>query len=87
VEFLLLRRGLNRRIGQTGLHSGFVARLWVAAAISAAVAWGVKLVVGTEHPILLALAAFAPYGVAYFAITGALGLSESRTIVRSILRR
>jgi putative peptidoglycan lipid II flippase len=87
VEFLLLRRGLNRRIGQTGLHSGFVARLWVAAAISAAVAWGVKLVVGTEHPILLALAAFAPYGIAYFAITGAMGLSESRTIIRSILRR
>ncbi|HEU6450773.1 MAG TPA: murein biosynthesis integral membrane protein MurJ [Gemmatimonadaceae bacterium] len=87
VEFVLLRRGLNRRIGRTGLHSGFVARLWVAAAISAAVAWGVKLLLGTEHPILLAIAAFAPYGVAYFALTGAMGLSESRTIIRSILRR
>lgn len=87
VEFALLRRELNRRIGRTGLRGGFVARLWLAAGISAAVAWGVKLAMGTAHPILLALAAFAPYGIAYFAITGAMGLSESRTIIRSILRR
>jgi hypothetical protein len=47
----------------------------------------VKLAMGTEHPILLAIAAFAPYGLAYFALTGAMGLPESRTIVRSIVRR
>lgn len=87
VEFSLLRRGLNRKIGRTGLSVGFVGRLWVAAAISAAIAWGVKLALGTGHPILLAIAAFAPYGVAYFVITGAMGLPESRTIIRSILRR
>jgi putative peptidoglycan lipid II flippase len=87
VEFALLRRGLNRRIGRTGLDFGFVGRLWLAAAVSAAVAWGVKLAMGTEHPILLAIAAFAPYGLAYFALTGAMGLPESRTIVRSIVRR
>jgi putative peptidoglycan lipid II flippase len=87
VEFSLLRRGLNRKIGRTGLSVGFVGRLWVAAAMSAAVAWGVKIALGTGHPILLATAAFAPYGVVYFLITGAMGLPESRTIIRSILRR
>ncbi len=87
VEFALLRRGLNRRIGETGLRLTFVGRLWLAAAISAAVAWGVKLAMGTGHPILLAIAAFAPYGVVYFAITSAMGLPESRAIIRSILRR
>jgi len=87
VEFALLRRGLNRKIGRTGLHVGFVARLWLAAAISAALAWGVKAALGIGHPILLAIAVFAPYGLAYFAITGVMGLPESRTIVRSVLRR
>jgi putative peptidoglycan lipid II flippase len=87
VEFILLRRALNRRIGQTGIALGFVGRLWLAAAISAAVAWGVKLALGSAHPILLAAAAFAPYGLAYFALTSAMGLPESRTIIRSLLRR
>jgi len=87
VEFSLLRRALNRRIGKTGLDVGFVLRLWLAAAISAAAAWGVKIALGTGHPILLAIAAFAPYGVTYFAITSAMGLPESRTIIRSVLRR
>ncbi len=87
VEFALLRRELNRRIGQTGLRAVFVARLWLAAAVSAAVAWGVKLAMGTEHPILLAFAAFAPFGVAYFAVTSAMGVPEARTIIRSLLRR
>jgi putative peptidoglycan lipid II flippase len=87
VEFTLLRRALNRRIGRTGIALGFVGRLWLAAAISAAVAWGVKLALGTSHPILLAVAAFAPYGLAYFALTSAMGLPEARTMVRSLLRR
>lgn len=87
VEFTLLRREMNRRIGRTGLRVSFIARLWVAAAISAAVAWGVKLAVGTGHPILLAIAAFLPFGLAYFGITSAFGLPEARTIVRSIVRR
>lgn len=87
VEFTLLRRGLNRRIGRTGLHASFVARLWLAAAISAGVAWAVKLVMGTGHPILLAIAAFAPFGLAYFGITSALGLPEARTMIRSLARR
>jgi hypothetical protein len=69
------------------LQAGFVTRLWLAAAISAVIAWGVKLGMGTEHPILLAIAAFAPFGVAYFALTSVLGLPESRSIIRSVVRR
>jgi putative peptidoglycan lipid II flippase len=87
LEFALLRRELNRRIGVTGLHSLFVAKLWLAAALSVAVAWGVKLAMGTAHPIVLAIAAFVPFGVAYFAITGAMRVPESRTLIASLLRR
>ncbi|HEY2012388.1 MAG TPA: murein biosynthesis integral membrane protein MurJ, partial [Bryobacteraceae bacterium] len=37
VEFALLRRTLNRRIGSTGLPATLVARLWGSAAVAAAV--------------------------------------------------
>jgi Uncharacterized membrane protein, putative virulence factor len=87
VELTFLRSRLNRRIGRTGLSVTFVARLWVAAALAAGMAWGVKLLMGVEHPILLALAALAPYGLVYFGATSALGVPEARTVIRSITRR
>jgi len=87
VEFALLRRVLNGRIGRTGLTPRFLLQLWIAALLAAAVAWAIKLAMGVGHPILLAIAALAPYGVAYFALTTAFGLPEARTILRSLTRR
>jgi putative peptidoglycan lipid II flippase len=87
VEFTLLRRTLNRRIGRTGVPASFVSRLWLAAILAAAAAWGVKLALGTAHPILLAIAALTPFGLVYFGVTMALGLSEARTILTAVLRR
>src|SRR5215210_1666140 len=43
IEFVLLRRTLNRRIGRTGLPGSFVLKLWGAATACAGVAWGIKL--------------------------------------------
>ena len=40
LEFALLRRSMNARIGRTGVPPSVLARLWIAAAISAAIAWG-----------------------------------------------
>ncbi|HET7565793.1 MAG TPA: murein biosynthesis integral membrane protein MurJ [Gemmatimonadaceae bacterium] len=87
VEFTLLRRTLNGRIGVTGVPSALVAQLWFAALVAAAGAWGVKLVVGVAHPILLAIAALIPFGILYFGVTAALRIPEARTIVASLLRR
>jgi putative peptidoglycan lipid II flippase len=81
VEFALLRQALNRRIGQTGLPVAFVARLWTAAGLAAAVAWAIKRAVGTAHPLGLALAAVIPYGAVYFLATAALGLGEGRLVL------
>jgi putative peptidoglycan lipid II flippase len=76
VEFALLRRTLNRRIGSTGLAAGFVARLWLSAAVAAAVAWMVKLAVGVHHPIIVGVAVLAPYGAVYFATAWLLGVPQ-----------
>lgn len=80
VEFTLLRRTLNRRIGATGLPISYLARLWTAALIAAAVGWGVRLLVGQHSPVLVAVAILGPYGVSYFGLTLALGLDEAKAL-------
>ncbi len=86
VEFVLLRRTLNERIGRTGLDAGFVARLWLAAVTAAAGAWGAKLVVGVEHPILDAALIVIPYGAIYFAAAWALRIDEGRAMIARLAR-
>src|SRR5205823_3656907 len=54
IEFLLLRHRLNLRIGKTGLRPSYAALLWAAAAASAAVAFGLKLVLPAVGRFLLA---------------------------------
>ena len=86
VEFALLRRTLNRRIGRTGLPFGFVTKLWVGAAAGAIVGWGLKLLFIRLHPIPLAIIVLGSYGLVYFALTFAFGLPEARTVIGRIVR-
>jgi putative peptidoglycan lipid II flippase len=69
VEFYLLRRALNARIGITGVPQSLVARLWLSAAAGAAAAWAVKLVLPRMHPIAAAIPILCVYGLTYFAAT------------------
>jgi putative peptidoglycan lipid II flippase len=48
IEFLLLRRALNRRIGPTGLPVSYSARVWSTALASAALAWGVRFALASH---------------------------------------
>lgn len=86
IEFALLRRTLNRRIGKTGLAAGYVIKLWLAAFVAAGIGWGLKLLVGNLHPIPLAAIVLGGYGISYFAITSALGISASQAVVGRLLR-
>ena len=87
VEFTLLRRTLNRRIGPTGLPASLVARLWASAAISAAAAWLTKIAIGHHDPKLVAIAVLGVYGVLYFGLTLMLGVDESRGTLNRVFRR
>jgi putative peptidoglycan lipid II flippase len=86
IEFALLRRSLNRRIGRTGLSAPYVVKLWIAALLAADVGWTFKLLLGEMHPIPLAAVVLGGYGVAYFAVAFFLELSESRDVVGKVLR-
>ncbi|MCA1618150.1 MAG: murein biosynthesis integral membrane protein MurJ [Acidobacteria bacterium] len=90
AELLLLRRRLNARIGRTGVASSFASKLWVSAAASAALAWGLRLLLGDVHPIFVAALVLTPYGLLYFGLTSLWGVPESRAVVgrfTRILRR
>ncbi len=86
VEFYLLRRTLNRRIGHTGLPASYLLKLWAGAAIGAGLGWAIKLFIGTRHPFITAGLVLIPYGLTYFAITTLLGLSEARTLIGRFTR-
>ncbi len=76
IEFVLLRSGLNKRIGETGVPLFFILRLWGAAAAGAAAGWGIKLLVGGWNPIIQAVVILGPYGMCYFAVCYILGIPE-----------
>ncbi|MDQ2936512.1 MAG: murein biosynthesis integral membrane protein MurJ [Acidobacteriota bacterium] len=86
IEFALLRRALNRRIGRTGLSPAFVIKLWIAALLGADVGWTFKLLLVNLHPIPLAGVVLGGYGIAYFGVTLALGMTESSAVIGKILR-
>jgi len=86
VEFVLLRRSLNRKIGTTGLSSSFVVKLWLAALGGALLGWGIKLVIPRLHPIVVAALVLVPYGLAYFAVASALRISEANAVIGRGLR-
>lgn len=87
VEFALLRRTLNARIGRTGLPAALLGRLWGSALVAAAAAWAVKLGIGIQHPLLGGVAVLAVFGAIYFAMARALGVDEYSGAVRRLLRR
>ncbi len=86
VEFVLLRRALNRRIGRTGLSRTLLPSLWAAAVPAAALAWAVKLTFGIARPLLTGLCALGVYGVAYVALTLVLRVPEARSIIQRLRR-
>ncbi len=84
VEFLLLRRALGRRIGSEPVGAGYLTRLWIAAVLSAGVAFTIKLAVGVVHPKLTAAVVLAPYGMLYLLLAEG---KNFRNRIRSLVRR
>ena len=79
VELILLRRTLNRRIGETGLPWSFLVRLWAAALMSAMVGWAIKRTLPLDQPIVAALLVLGPFGVTFFMLAFALGVPDARS--------
>ena len=91
VEFYLLRRELDKRIGRTRLVPSRMFRLWGSALLGAAIPWGYKFAMDRASPILsihenavrtklMALVLLCVYGLAYLGMTAAFGIPEARNV-------
>jgi len=87
VEFTLLRRALNRRIGRTGLDSGYIIRLWLHALIAAGAGVGVKLALAGHGPRIVALGVIPVYGAIYLGLAWWAGMPELDQFAGFVMRR
>jgi len=90
LEFWLLRRSMNRRIGATGVPLGRIAVLWLSALAAALPAYGVKLAMGVGHPVYLALISLPLFAFAYLFFTSRARVPEAaefRERISRVLRR
>ena len=86
VEFFLLRRGLARRIGATGVGAGRLARLWAAALAGAALGWLMRSqewvalydALRSWAPAVRAALVLGTFGVTYLGAAAALGVPVPR---------
>lgn len=98
VEFRMLRRALNHRLGRTGLPVRYLAGLWILALAGVAVA---RLTAWISVPALnawlpgffglphvaVALFCCAAFGLTYFGGSILMGVPESTALVSRVLRR
>ena len=84
VEYILLRRALDARIGRTGIAAGIIPRLWGAAAVAGLAGVLVKLGTSTLHPIVAATLTCGAFGATYLSVTTAMGMEEVRPILRKL---
>jgi putative peptidoglycan lipid II flippase len=87
VEFALLRRTLNARIGRTGLPAMLVAKLWGSAALAATIAWAAKAGLRLSSPFLGSMCVLVVYGLGYIALAWAFRIEECRSFVQRALKR
>jgi len=87
LEFFLLRRGLNLRIGETGLPIRLLVGLWAAALIAAAASFALGTWISLARPLAQAVLVLAPFGIVYLSLTLAAGLPEARAVAQRLLGR
>lgn len=84
AEYMLLRRGLARRIGKTGLPLAFSARLWASAAIAGLAAFGLKQVLSIPSHVVTAVLVLGAFGLVYLGATLVMKVPESTILLRRL---
>lgn len=88
VEFTLLRRAAEQRIGRVDFPVRNLVPVYAAAIVAAAAAWGAKLYLFATLPRLAGgIATIAVYGATYLLVTRALGVPEAVALLGRVARR
>ena len=86
VEFTLLRRALQARIGTVPSSGSRLARLWLAAILSALIGYGVKRILPLKAPLLLGPSVLLVFAVCYLVLVMLMGIAMPGTL-RRLFRR
>ncbi|MBI1722826.1 MAG: murein biosynthesis integral membrane protein MurJ [Gemmatimonadetes bacterium] len=87
IEFLLLRRRLEERIGVARFEPWYLAKLWLAALVAAGVGWAILGGFGPLGPLSAAVAVLVPYSATYGVVTLVFRIPTARALlVRGRLR-
>jgi putative peptidoglycan lipid II flippase len=84
IEFALLRRGLQRRIGKVDYPVRRLLRLWAASLLAALCGVGIKRVLPIHSAVLTGACVLIPYGAAYLLLTRWFGVG---TAMEGLFRR
>ncbi len=68
---------MNQKIGRSDFPASYFARLWLAAVIAAAVAWGIKVGLHPHQPQIAAVLILVPYGAVYLGCTAMFGVEQA----------
>lgn len=74
IEFGLLRRSFNRRIGETGVPISQTIRLWAAAVVASVPALLLKLYIPITQPLIRGAAVLPVFGVTFLLLTFVFGV-------------
>lgn len=89
IEFLLLRRGIRRRIGSGQSKTAFLGKLWVAAILAGLAALAVDLA-NLRLPLQAlseAILACGVFGIVYFGVAFVLRVPEVQATLSRFVRR
>ncbi|MDQ3281232.1 MAG: murein biosynthesis integral membrane protein MurJ [Acidobacteriota bacterium] len=92
IEFLLLRAGMQRRIGRVDTTGSFELKLWIAAIAAGAVSVISERFLGTFlarlplHNVATAMVISGIFGVVYFAVAMLLGIEEVRALIKRFVK-
>lgn len=81
IEFTLLRRALNHRIGRTGIPAGFITQLWLAALAAVAVSWTLLAWVPLGGPKVRGVVIAGTFGLVYLFSAMLLRVPEARALL------
>jgi putative peptidoglycan lipid II flippase len=82
IEFVLLKRAIDKRIGKVDVGLGTLARAWFAALVAGGAAFALHHFVPIAQPLVSGAMVLGLYGALYVGITHALGLPEAGQILR-----
>lgn len=80
IEFALLRRSLQARIGTVRYSSARVFKMWAAAAVAGLLGIGIHQLIRGHDARLVGACVLIPYGSLYLGLTHAMGVSEIGTL-------